>query len=169
MYEIIAYTGSALSILLFVGLFFGLVDLDLEGADLDSDSAFKVFSLQNIAYFAMVGGWVGVWSSKRGDMELWTLIFFIVGGTAAVMLSQTILTLAKKLNHTTKVDYKGAIGKEGKVTVSISPGSAGKVQTIVSGKLVELTARYHQDDKFVPTGSLVRIQNITNNNELIVA
>ena len=62
MYELIAYTGTALSLVLFAAMIFGFLDLDLD-VDTNSDSAFKVFSLQNVSYFAMVGGWAGIWSS----------------------------------------------------------------------------------------------------------
>lgn len=164
MFQVLAYVGTALSIVLFLCLLLGLADLDIDGMS-DSDTSFKVFSLQNISYFSMTGGWMGVWSSKQGHDIVLTLILFIIAGSISVLISQLMMMGAKKLNHIPTVDYDKAIGTTGKVTVSVSPQQPGRVQLVVSGKLVELNA--HSDNN-IPTGELAKVEKIINNNELYV-
>ena len=162
--QVLAYIGTILSVVLFAGMVLGIADLDLDGMS-DSDASFKVFSLQNISYFLMTGGWMGVWSSKQGHDSAVTILLFIIGGSISVFISQLMMVQARKLNHIPQVNYEKAVGTNGRVTVSTGPQHPGRVQVVVSGKLVELTA---SSEAIIPTGETVRVEKIINNNELFV-
>jgi len=164
-FQVLAYVGTALSIILFLCLILGVADLDLDGMS-DSDMSFKVFSLQNISYFSMTGGWMGVWSEKQGHDIALTVILFVIAGLITVLISQLIMVGARRLNHIPTVDYDKAVGTTGRVTVSTGPQQPGKVQIVVSGKLTELTA---SSKEIIASGETVRVEKIINNNELFVA
>lgn len=143
-------------------------DFDLNG-DVDhiAEPGLRLVSLQGITGFFLMFGLVGLAMSRGGIREVWT----VFGGAAAGML--TMLAVARvvlemqKLQSSGTMQMSNAVGKEGRVYLTIPAEGSGKVSIVIQGGLRELEAVSASKER-IPTGETVRVVRVVSNRVLVV-
>ena len=106
-----------------------------------SDFSFKLLTLQGITAFFMMFGLVGLAISRgHGLAAGWSLGGGAVAGLVAVWIISWVFTLFGRLQHSGTLDLRNAIGKSGRVYLTIPKGGTGKVEIEVQGGLNVLDA-----------------------------
>lgn len=156
-------------ILTFVGGDFhadGSADFDVET---DHGAGFQFFTIKNFVAFFTLFSWTGIACLDSGMSAGVTLIVSIAAGIAMMALMGAIFYYFSKLNDSGTLAVKNAIGGIGEVylTIMASRGNIGRVSIKVQGALRELEA-ITDDSQDLPTGSVVSVTDVVNNNTLIV-
>jgi hypothetical protein len=143
-------------------------DFDLDGSvDHIGEPGMRLVSLQGITGFFLMFGLVGLAMSRGGIREIYT----IFGGTAAGIV--TMLAIAKVILEMQKLQSSGtmlmsnAIGKEGRVYLTIPENGSGKVSIVIQGGLRELEAVSAASER-ISTGEMVRVVKVVSNRVLVV-
>ena len=143
-YFVMALVGTLLFLLRLVFALFagdgGDFDADVDGG---TDASFTLFSLLSVMAFIMGTGWMGLacridWGLGRVPAVLLSVGF----GVAMMFLASGLMYMTRRLNRTIRYDPRTAIGRTGRVYMTI-PGKgqgSGKVQVSVSGRLMTLNA-----------------------------
>jgi hypothetical protein len=150
------------------GDFDGDTDVDAE-VDADHGIPFQFFTLKNLIAFFTVFGWTGLACSDSGLSNWISILISFVSGVVMMSIMATIFYYMGKLTDSGSLDVRNALNSEGEVYLII-PGSRsgfGKVQIKVQGSLRELDAATN-DESDIPTGSIVRVVEVSSNNILIV-
>jgi len=106
-----------------------------------SDFSFKLLTLQGLTAFFMMFGLVGLAISRgHGLAAGWALAGAVLAGLLAVWLISWVFTLFGRLQHSGTMDLRNAIGKNGRVYLTIPKGGTGKVEVEVQGGLNVLDA-----------------------------
>ncbi|MEX2214314.1 MAG: hypothetical protein WD768_09320 [Phycisphaeraceae bacterium] len=153
IYFIIAMTATLLFLVrLGLQLFFGLGDDDMAiGGDvdvshaghMDSTGAFTLFSLLSILAFLMGTGWMGLTCRVSWGWGPVPTSFAASGfGFFLMMLSAGLMYGVRKMAKEAKYDVATAIGKTGRVYLTIPEKGKGRgqVEVVVSGRKKILTA-----------------------------
>jgi hypothetical protein len=134
VYLIIALVGTLLFLLRLGFTYFGGSggDFDVD-ADFDSDASFTFFSVLSILAFFMGAGWMGLacrldWGLGRLPSSLISAGFGVVMMIAASGLSY----MARRLNLTISYDLRTAVGRTGRVYLTIPEKGQGQGQVEVS-------------------------------------
>ena len=160
-------------VLTFVG---GDLDGDVDAdtgvdAEMDSDHGipFQFFTLKNLIAFFTIFGWTGIACIDAGLGTASTIIISFLAGTTMMAIMATIFYYMGKLADSGSLELKNALNKEGEVYLRIpaAKGGMGKVQIKVQGALRDLEAMTN-DTEDLPTGSIIRVVQVTDNNILIV-
>lgn len=143
----------------------GNADVSVDG---DSGVGFQFISLKNFIAFFTVFGWVGL-ACIYGELPNWaTVLISTVSGILMMVLMASIYYLMGKLSESGNVKMEGAIGKTATVYLFIPPKrkAIGKVQLQLQGyrTLDAMT----DDDEQIPTGAIVQVVGIINNEILLV-
>lgn len=158
--------------LMLVGIGDGLeldVDAEMDTPDVgDSDTGFKVLSLQTISSFFLMFGLVGLAITR----ELHGSEFLAVaGGTCAGVTMVWVLTKMMKLfismQHSGTMNLKLAEGKIGTVYLGIPSDGVGKVEIAVDNRLMVLDAVTDELDKIV-SGTQVVVKQVLDDQKLLV-
>jgi hypothetical protein len=143
-YFIMAVAGTILFIVRLVLSLFGGDGGDFEtDFDVDTDSSFTLFSLLSVLSFIMGAGWMGL--ACRIDWGLGrvpSLLIAVGFGTTMMFLAAGLMVLTRKLNRSVQYNVRTAIGRTGRVymTVPAKGEGQGKVEVSVSGRLKVLAA-----------------------------
>ena len=177
VYWIITIPASLVFIIQLVMTFIGS-DTDGDGLDavgdadlsVDSDSGvgFQFISLKNFVAFFTVFGWVGL-ACVYGDMASWsTVLISIISGITMMLIMASIYYFMGRLTETGTLNMKTAVGKTATVYLFIPERrkALGKVQLNIQGyrTLDAMT----DDDEMIPTGSIVQVVDILNDEILLV-
>jgi len=113
----------------------GDVDGDTDG--FDTDASFSLFSVLSILAFFMGAGWVGL--ACRLDWELGSLLSSVLAagfGFAMMMAASGLMYALRRLNTSIEVDLTTAIGKTGRVYLTIPAHGEGhgQIEISVSGR-----------------------------------
>lgn len=177
VYWIITIPASLVFIIQLVMTFIGS-DTDGDGLDavgdadlsVDSDSGvgFQFISLKNFVAFFTVFGWVGL-ACVYGDMASWsTVLISIISGITMMLIMASIYYFMGRLTETGTLNMKIAVGKTATVYLFIPAKrkATGKVQLNIQGyrTLDAMT----DDDEMIPTGSIVEVVDIVNDEILLV-
>lgn len=138
-YLILALVGTILFLLrLGIALFFGgdAGDFDVD-ADTGTDATFTLFSLLSIMAFVMGTGWMGLacridWGLARVPSAITAVGF----GLVMMSLASGLMFLTRKMNREVRYDAKTAIGRTGRVylTLPAKGKGIGQVEVTVSGR-----------------------------------
>ena len=121
----------------------------------NSDSSFKIISLQGIMGFFLMFGSLGFVSHRiAGAGALLSVILAAAAGFVTMWLTAKLLSLLLSLQSDGTVDIRNAIGKEGTVYQRIPDGGTGKVQIVVQNRLMEYEAMSQRGGEIV-TGTAV--------------
>lgn len=143
-------------------------DFDMHG-DMDhvAEPGMRLVSVQGVTGFFMIFGLVGLAMSRGGVRDFWT----ILGGTAAGFLTMLavagVMLSMQRLQSDGTLHMENAIGKEGKVYLTIPEGGTGKISIVVQGNLREFEA-VSADKKSIPTGEAVRVVKLVGSRVLVV-
>ena len=177
IYWIITIPASLVFVIQLVMTFVGS-DVDGDGLDavgdadlsVDSDSgvSFQFISLKNFIAFFTVFGWVGL-ACIYGEMPSWsTVLISTISGIIMMLIMASIYYFMGKLTESGTLNMKTAIGKSATVYLFIPEKrkATGKVQLNIQGyrTLDAMT----DDDETIPTGAIVQVVDIINNDILLV-
>jgi hypothetical protein len=139
VYLVMAVGGTLLFLLRLGFSYFGGDAGDDFGmdADVDSDGAFGFLSVLSILGFFMGAGWMGL--ACRLDWELGRLVSSLISagfGFAMMMFASWMSYQARRLNQTIDYDLKTAVGRTGRVylTIPAKGEGHGQVEVTVSGR-----------------------------------
>jgi len=138
--------------------------------DDDAGMGYQFFTIKNLIAFFTVFGWTGI-ACIRGDMNKTVTIgvAFIAGSLMMIMMALLFRSMSR-LKHSGTLQISNALNKIGE-TYLIIPAKRngyGKVHIKVQGSIKELQA-ITDDETNIPTGKLVKVVEILNNNILIVS
>ena len=129
----------------------------------------KVFSVRGIIAFFVVFGWVGLAMDATGISLPITLAVSIVSGSAMMLVLAVMMRAVMRLKSDGTADNRNAIGKSGKVHLTIPANRAGegKVHVMLQGAYVERGA-VTDDDTPIPTGAEIVVVGISGDTDLVV-
>jgi membrane protein implicated in regulation of membrane protease activity len=134
-----------------------------------SDSGFKVLSLQGLSAFLMMFGLVGLAMRRENGLGASvSLLGAVAAGTLATWLIGRMFRLFASLQSTGNLNMQKAVGAEGRVYLTIKRDKPGKVQLVVSGRMLTLDATTEEEQPLA-TGALVRVVRVTQENQIVVA
>ena len=175
VYWIIAIPTTIILILqLILTVMGGDVDADIEtepdiASDLEGDTGFTVFSFKSILGFFTIFAWAGLACIDSGLGMFLTLLFSGIAGVVMMFIVSYLLYYLTRLHESGTMVMENAIDKTGEVYLRIPAErqGLGKVQVNFQGSLRELDAMT-DDDNEIPTGSLIQVLEIINNQYLLV-
>jgi membrane protein implicated in regulation of membrane protease activity len=138
-------------------------------AAFDDGMPFNLFTLKNLIAFFCIFGWVGIAAMDSGVSTVLSFIFAAIGGLIVMVLMTALVYYLAKASVDGTMKFKNAVGVSGEVylTIPANRGSVGMVQVKVQGSLRTLEA-VTDDDKDIPTGKLIKVMRVVNNNLLVV-
>ncbi|MCL1881007.1 MAG: hypothetical protein FWF76_02385 [Oscillospiraceae bacterium] len=156
------------AILIIVG--FGDVDTDFDYSSGPSDfGSASLFSIQGVASFFSVFGWVSLLLRRMGiPTSLSVIVGLLFGGLVMYAMARLMFALLK-LAHTGTLDVQNLRGSGGSVYLKIPPKGEGrgKVTIQTSERLVEFDA-ISEDEGVIPNNAEVRVVDILGGNVLVV-
>ena len=161
-----AFLGTAFFLVLMVlmllgdivgGVFDSVLDTDFS---MDSDLSFELFSIQGLAAAIMMFGYVGMFTIKATDTE----VYAVIAGGMAAMISMYGVGLMPKGISDLQVDgtmnYEDAIGQRGEVYSRIKPDETGQVSVAVDGTLRTLKGRSKDKTQLLDSGDFIRVVDV---------
>ena len=161
-----AFLGTAFFLVLMVlmllgdivgGVFDSVLDTDFS---MDSDLSFELFSIQGLAAAVMMFGYVGMFTIKATDTE----VYAVIAGGLAAMVSMYGVGLMLKGISDLQVDgtmkYEDAIGQRGEVYSRIKPDETGQVSVAVDGTLRTLKGRSKDKTQLLDSGDFIRVVDV---------
>ncbi len=161
-----AFLGTAFFLVLMVlmllgdivgGVFDSVLDTDFS---MDSDLSFELFSIQGLAAAIMMFGYVGMFTIKATDTE----VYAVIAGGLAAMISMYGVGLMLKGISDLQVDgtmkYEDAIGQRGEVYSRIKPDETGQVSVAVDGTLRTLKGRSKDKTQLLDSGDFIRVVDV---------
>ena len=161
-----AFLGTAFFLVLMVlmllgdivgGVFDSVLDTDFS---MDSDPSFELFSIQGLAAAIMMFGYVGMFTIKATDTE----VYAVIAGGLAAMISMYGVGLMLKGISDLQVDgtmkYEDAIGQRGEVYSRIKPDETGQVSVAVDGTLRTLKGRSKDKTQLLDSGDFIRVVDV---------
>ena len=175
VYWVIAIPSTALLVVqLVLTIIGGDVDADIDAepdidADLDGDTGFTVFSFKSILGFLTIFAWAGLACVDSGLGMFLTLVISGIAGTAMMFIVSYLMYYLTRMHESGTMIMDNAIDKTGEVYLRIPAErqGVGKVQITIQGSLRELDA-LTDDESEIPTGSLIQVLEIVNNQYLLV-
>lgn len=140
---------------------------DFDG-DFDSDGPMQVFSLRNLINFLLGFSWTGISFYGIITSKIGLILASTFVGAFFVFVFFLIIKQIQKLSEDNSFRISDTLGKNAEVYLTIPANKLGfgKVLISVKGSNHELPAVSSGD--LIPTGSLVKVIKIENNNLLIV-
>jgi hypothetical protein len=138
VYLVMALGGTLLFLIRLGVTYFGGNggDFDVD-ADFDSDSSFGFLSVLSILGFFMGAGWMGLACRLDWGLGRFASSFIAAGfGFAMMMAASGMSYYARRLNQTIEYDLRTAIGRIGRVYLTIPEKGQGhgQVEVSVSGR-----------------------------------
>ena len=129
----------------------------------------KIFSVRGMIAFFVVFGWVGLAMDATEVALPITLIVSTVAGAAMMLVLAVMMRAVMRLRNDGNTDNRNAIGKSGKVHLTIPAKRAGegKVHVMLQGSYVERGA-VTDDEEPIPTGSEVVVIGVSGDTDLVV-
>ena len=156
-------------------------DMDTDAADFDHDTShiddidhgdhdagLRILTLQGLTAFIMLFGATG-FAFSRGSIlgNAMTLIVGTAAGLFAMWLVAKGFALMRSMQSTGTMRISDAIGEEGTVYLTIPAEGVGKIQVVISGRLMVVDA-VSQDHVELKTGARVCVSEITSGGMLAV-
>jgi membrane-bound ClpP family serine protease len=140
---------------------------DFDG-DFDSDGPMQVFSLRNLINFLLGFSWTGISFYGIITNKIGLILASTFVGAFFVFVFFLIIRQIRKLSEDNSFRISDTLGKNAEVylTIPANKSGFGKVLISVKGSNHELQAVSSGD--LIPTGSMVKVIQIENNNLLIV-
>jgi hypothetical protein len=141
-------------------------DIDIET---DHGISFQFLTLKNMVGFFTVFAWTGIACIDAGFSQPVTLFISTAAGLGMMSIMAGMFYLISKAGADGTMKIEKAIGVVGEVylTIPSKRSSLGKVQIKVTGSLRTLDAMTDHD-RDIPTGKLITVSKIINDNILLV-
>ena len=177
VFQGIAIGATTLFVLKLIALFLGAdggdgdPSADIDDASLhhtDSDSDFKLFSLQAILAFLMGFGWMGWQLYGGGQSATISIVGAFVVGVAMMVFTAWLMSLLTKFNKEPSLDVGKAVGLTGRVYLTIPEkrSGQGKVEVVIGETKVIMSAV--TDGNKIESFADVKITAVENNEVLVV-
>ena len=175
VYWVIAIPSTVLLLIqLILTIIGGDVDADIDtepniDADVEGDTGFGVFSFKSILGFFTIFAWAGLACIDSGLGLFLTFLISGIAGTIMMFLVSYLMYYLTRMHESGTMVMDNAIDKTGEVYLRIPAErqGVGKVQVNIQGSFRELDAL--TDDAIeIPTGSLIQVLEIINNQYLLV-
>ena len=144
------------------------IEADFNGDFDGADAPFQLFSLRNLINFLLGFSWAGI--SFYGFINSTPLLILAaVGvGIAFMLMFFVIIRQVQKLAEDNSFKITSTLNKTADVYLAIPEHKTGKGKILISvnGSVHELDAMTENDR--IPTGAVVKVVKIENNNILIV-
>jgi hypothetical protein len=178
VYWIIAIAASVILLIQLVLAFVSGLDLHV-GSDLGAhgggDSSgdfnlpnFQLLTIRNVVAFFAVFSWVGLAMIHADTSTALTIIVSVVSGLVMMFIMSAMFLGLSRLQSSGNLDVSLAKGNQAKVYLSIpaTRKGVGKIQVVIQGKVVEMDAM-SDDIELIPTGNIVNVKDILNNQALV--
>lgn len=144
------------------------VEADFDGDLSTGDAPFQLFSLRNLINFLLGFGWTGISFYDTISNQFVLIILAIIIGGIFVYFFFIIIKQVQKLAENNSFKITNTINKTAEVYLTIPEKKSGKGKVLISvkGSVHELDAITADDA--LPSGSMVRVVQIENDNLLIV-
>jgi membrane-bound ClpP family serine protease len=172
-----ATVGSIVFVFQLVLMLFGAGHADADGpgmevshdvAHADSDTAFKVLSIQGATAFVMVFGFAGFAMTRgSGFGALPSLAVAFVAGFAAMWLVAKTFAVFRKLQSSGTLDLANAVGKAGRIYLTVKPNEPGKIEVVVQGRL-QIFDAVSESGESLPTDTRVVVVRVESQNVMVV-
>ena len=145
----------------------GDADFDVEG---DSGVGFQFFTLKNFIGFFTIFSWSRIAALDSDYSTATTLIISTISGLIMMTLMASLFYFFSKLTDSGTMNINNAKGAIAEVYMRIhgNRSNIGKVLVKVQGSLRELEA-ITDDEEDLPTGSVVNVKDVINDNILLVS
>lgn len=143
-------------------------DVEAEAAT-EGFSGLRVLTVRGVIAFFVIFGWTGFVMS-RGGCKLWlTAPVALVAGLVMMLLLALLMRGVMKLRSDGTINNSNAMGKSGKVylTVPAERAGRGKVNVLLQGAYVERDAVTDEKEP-IPTGSEVVIVGLSGETDVVV-
>lgn len=139
-------------------------DSDLDGAH----APFQLFSLRNLINFLLGFSWTGISFYQVFTNPAILIALSLLIGILFVYSFFLVIRQILKLSEDNSFRIADCLHKNAEVYLNIPAGRAGKGRVLISvkGSVHELSAI--SEEGYIPTGALVKVTGIDNNNILIV-
>ncbi|RPD41965.1 hypothetical protein [Chitinophaga barathri] len=137
--------------------------------DADDGIGFQFFTIRNMFGFFTIFGWTGLACIHSGLSGTLTVIISCAAGLAMMLLMASIFYYTGKLAYNGTLRMENALRATATVYLSVPPSRSGmgKINLQVQGAFRELDAMT-DDVEPIPTGALVTVTKVVNNQILIV-
>lgn len=135
----------------------------------DDGAANQYFTIKNLVAFFTLFGWTGLAAYKNGLGEGVAILIACLGGALMVFLMVLLFRNVGKLKYSGTLKIQNALNQVGETYLLIpgKRGGTGKVHVRIQGSLQEHAA-ITDDADTIPTGRLIRVTGIVNENILLV-
>jgi len=129
----------------------------------------QFFTIKNLIAFFTMFGWVGIAAHNGGVSKGLTIILAMLAGLSMVLIMVFLLRNVNKLKHSGTMRIQNAMNKVCETYLFIPPKrlGLGKVHIRIQGSLHELDAMT-DDETQIPTGKIVKVTGIVNDQILLV-
>ncbi len=174
VYWMVAFPATLIFLIQTIMTFIGAdADSDAEfdtDHDVDIDGAgFHVFTVKNIVAFFSIFSWTGIAVTQAGMPPFITGILAILAGVVMMLIMASLFYFMSKLSDSGTLVMDNAIGKVGRVYLTIAPNKSrkGKVQIKIQNSLKTIDA-LTEDPEEIKTGTMVEVEDVMNDQILIV-
>lgn len=143
----------------------GDADLSVEG---DMGIDFQFLSLKNLVAFFTIFGWTGIICTGSELSPLVSTLIATFAGLVMMLIMATIMYLMGKLTEDGSLSLMNAIGKSGTVYLPIPAKRKGMGQVQIQVQGLQTLNAYTDLDQDIPTGALVEVVDVLNDQILIV-
>lgn len=136
----------------------------------DDGMEYQYLSLKNVVAFFTMFGWTGIASYRAGLHPALVLLIATACGVLMVILMMYLFRFMAKMRHSGTMNLKNAVGHSAEVYLHIPAKreGQGKISILFQGSLRELNAITDDPDN-IPTGKIVKVTGLLNENVLIVS
>ena len=144
------------------------IEADFDGDLSDADAPFQLFSLRNLINFLLGFSWMGISFYTTISNKPLLIILALAVGVLFVYLFFIIIRQVQKLAENNSFNIANTLNKTAEVYLTIpeSKKGKGKIMISVNGAFHELEAM--TEGEKIPSGSVVKVVRIENNNILLV-
>ncbi len=137
-------------------------DSDIHDVDaFDPDNLdFKFLSLQTISIFSAAFGWMGLFLFKHTDLGIYiSFALSSVFGIASAAFEIWIFTKVRGLAQINELKLENAIGKVGKVYMTIPENGVGEIQVSFQGSMKNIQAVSLNGEK-IPAFTEIKVSSL---------
>ena len=144
------------------------LDADFDGDLNGAEAPFQLFSLRNLINFLLGFSWTGISFYTIISNQLFLIILSLAIGILFVYLFFIIIKQVQKLAEDNSFKISTTLNKTAEVYLTIPENKSGKGKIMISvkGAFHELEAMTEMEK--IPSGTVVKVVRIENNNILIV-